>query len=303
MNKCKNDMWFHFLRLDVRDTQSEIWIVNAPRKLPLTTHHSLLFAQTSHLSDLSYNGPSIILVAARLVPTPSAGGEMGIRFYCPNGHRLNVKDFLAGKRGICPHCEARFRIPPDSEIPRGSPKIKPGSAAEMGTSGISRRRSNSAILTAAKSEKPVSALVRPKSDEKSDLVEHDPVDVSPESVWYVRPPAGGQYGPARGEVVRRWVAEGRVSADSLVWREGWADWQLAGPLFPGLAGLNAIAFSPESESDVTVSRSAEKSSTSPALPILPKKPGRSRSVIAVVGLVILIIVLSIGLVTVLILQS
>jgi hypothetical protein len=34
--------------------------------------------------------------------------------------------------------------------------------------------------------------------------------------------------------MRRWLAEGRVSADSLVWREGWADWSIAGPVFPML---------------------------------------------------------------------
>jgi len=36
---------------------------------------------------------------------------MGIRFECPNGHRLHVKAFLAGKRGICPECDARFIVP------------------------------------------------------------------------------------------------------------------------------------------------------------------------------------------------
>jgi hypothetical protein len=36
---------------------------------------------------------------------------MGIRLSCPNGHRLNVKEFLAGKRGICPQCGAKFIIP------------------------------------------------------------------------------------------------------------------------------------------------------------------------------------------------
>src|SRR6187402_2516092 len=40
---------------------------------------------------------------------------MGIRFSCPNGHKLNVKEFLAGKRGVCPQCGAKFIIPmPDS---------------------------------------------------------------------------------------------------------------------------------------------------------------------------------------------
>ncbi|HEX5472404.1 MAG TPA: hypothetical protein VFW73_10980 [Lacipirellulaceae bacterium] len=36
---------------------------------------------------------------------------MGIRFSCPNGHKLNVKEFLAGKRGVCPQCGAKFVIP------------------------------------------------------------------------------------------------------------------------------------------------------------------------------------------------
>ena len=39
---------------------------------------------------------------------------MGIRFQCPNGHSLNVKQFLAGKRGICPECSARFIVPQQS---------------------------------------------------------------------------------------------------------------------------------------------------------------------------------------------
>ena len=34
--------------------------------------------------------------------------------------------------------------------------------------------------------------------------------------------------------MRRWLSEGRVSSDSLVWREGWTDWQHAGKLFPAL---------------------------------------------------------------------
>ena len=40
---------------------------------------------------------------------------MGIKFHCPNGHRLNVKAFLAGKKGVCPKCGAKMRIPTASE--------------------------------------------------------------------------------------------------------------------------------------------------------------------------------------------
>jgi hypothetical protein len=43
------------------------------------------------------------------------GVPMGIRFSCPNGHKLNVKSFLAGKRAICPDCGAKVIVPNLSE--------------------------------------------------------------------------------------------------------------------------------------------------------------------------------------------
>ena len=37
---------------------------------------------------------------------------MGIRFECGHcGHTLHVKDYLAGKRGVCPHCQGKIDIP------------------------------------------------------------------------------------------------------------------------------------------------------------------------------------------------
>ena len=42
---------------------------------------------------------------------------MGIRFYCPNGHKLNVKDFQAGRNGICPFCGSKMQIPLESTRP------------------------------------------------------------------------------------------------------------------------------------------------------------------------------------------
>src|SRR5262245_42756278 len=41
---------------------------------------------------------------------------MGIKFLCPNGHKINVKSFLAGKKGICPRCGVRVDIPLESTI-------------------------------------------------------------------------------------------------------------------------------------------------------------------------------------------
>ncbi|MCH2125487.1 MAG: DUF4339 domain-containing protein [Pirellulaceae bacterium] len=59
---------------------------------------------------------------------------------------------------------------------------------------------------------------------------------NPEAVWYVRPQSGGQYGPAKGDLFQRWIDEGRVSGDSLIWREDWQDWQSASAAFIELAG-------------------------------------------------------------------
>lgn len=44
---------------------------------------------------------------------------MGIRLQCPNGHKVHVKAFLAGKRGVCPQCGARFDIPADAGVAAG----------------------------------------------------------------------------------------------------------------------------------------------------------------------------------------
>jgi hypothetical protein len=40
---------------------------------------------------------------------------MGIVAFCPQGHRVKVKDYLAGRKGICPECGVSFRIPRESQ--------------------------------------------------------------------------------------------------------------------------------------------------------------------------------------------
>jgi hypothetical protein len=59
----------------------------------------------------------------------------------------------------------------------------------------------------------------------------DPFIEAGDVVWYVRPPSGGQYGPATSKLMRQWLAEGRISPNTLVWREGWRDWQQASDVF------------------------------------------------------------------------
>src|SRR5262249_51058507 len=144
---------------------------------------------------------------------------MGIKFHCPNGHKLNVKAFLAGKKGICPKCGTKMLIPTASE---------PGLADSDGDSDLDETdpshaaaKSNgsgavhaSAPVAAAPSAPAVSAAPATAASGSA----NDPIAEAPSAIWYVRPPTGGQYGPARGDIMRKWISEGRVSSDSLVWR-------------------------------------------------------------------------------------
>jgi hypothetical protein len=184
---------------------------------------------------------------------------MGIKFKCPQGHKIHVKAFLAGKRAICPHCGAKVTVPLAStndlagavaaaaSMPVASaepfddvtPMVSmeeiaapaPGGFATLGPSAPQYQPA------AAVPKAPAPAASAPTP------VAADPIAEAPLAVWYVRPRAGGQFGPAPGEMFRRWLAEGRVGADALVWREGWPDWKVAVSVFSSLA-VGAVQAAP-----------------------------------------------------------
>jgi hypothetical protein len=233
---------------------------------------------------------------------------MGIRFFCPQGHRLNVKSFLAGKRGVCPDCGAPVDIPmesdaralsskkraamagsdeqdgakatallehPDADRPEVDisvastqpehndfalpasldlpPAVRPDTAKSIATPqfALETVRPAPVVLPAAASPAnghalppaaaPVGAAVATPVASVPPPAAADPISEAPMAIWYVRPPAGGQYGPARGDVMRKWLGEGRVTTDSLVWREGWPDWRPAAKVFPDLGSKSPSA--------------------------------------------------------------
>lgn len=45
--------------------------------------------------------------------------------------------------------------------------------------------------------------------------------------WRMARPGGEQYGPTVPTVFAQWIAAGRVTPDTLVWRTGWPDWRRA----------------------------------------------------------------------------
>jgi DNA-directed RNA polymerase subunit RPC12/RpoP len=145
---------------------------------------------------------------------------MGIRFLCPTcGAKLNVKAELAGKRGACPKCQAKILIPTESS----------DASAEDVAAPV-------AVATGPASPAPSLAPPPPPAPTNS---------AGGEARWFVRPPSGGQYGPALETVLRQWITEGRITPDTLIWREGDPEWQKASQAFPQLgAGFAASASIP-----------------------------------------------------------
>ena len=195
---------------------------------------------------------------------------MGIRFYCPNGHKLNVKTELAGKYGICPECGIRMEIPLEST--RESEK-KQQVEEELRLAG-SFSNSDTDQSRFFPTEEP---MVSP---------DHSTEQVSPDAssagssvldemtvVWYVQTDNGQRFGPATGPIIKTWIEEKRIGPTMLVWREGWPEWLQAKHVFPevaqlfkpagGVGGWEKAASPPpvtESQSVSTISTSPKRSS-------------------------------------------
>lgn len=194
---------------------------------------------------------------------------MGIRFVCPNGHRLNVKTFLAGKRGICPHCGTKVDIPHES-----SPEAirKPSSATSETQIPLPPRGVPAAI--------PAAALTEDGAPDAMADTEPVPVGGTPEvaaadpfaseATWYVHTSDGQQYGPATSEQMRQWAAEGRVAPSCLVWRDDWPEWKQAAEVLTDVPMANAAAI------DFSGDPAAESFSVAP-VPYPHRLRGRRKS--------------------------
>lgn len=166
---------------------------------------------------------------------------MGIKFLCPNGHKLHVKSFLSGKRAICPKCGARVVVPADPTSvvePETASSFDSSSSAILESASTLGQAAPAAEFEPAKAATAILPAAGPSSS-PAPSQPGDPIDESPSAVWYVRPATGGQFGPASGEIMRAWITEGRVGASSLVWRAGWEEWRAASAIFPQLGALLA----------------------------------------------------------------
>jgi hypothetical protein len=211
---------------------------------------------------------------------------MGIHFSCHLcNHSLHVKDFQAGKRGKCPNCNGSFRIPAkDSDFSLALEESLSGGASTLVAEPKSMLASKSKAQGRSSSNVPVMDPISDsrsdhyttettskfRQETKSDAAKTSPPapvsDIPPslmpalEARWFVRPPSGGQYGPAPTRLLVEWIAERRVTADSLLWSEGMSQWQ------------SAIQALPELFSNSPADLSLPSVSATPLAPSIPTCP-------------------------------
>ena len=138
---------------------------------------------------------------------------------------------------------------------------------------------------------------------------------SPESTWYVRPPSGGQFGPASSDIFWGWMTDNRVAHDALVWKDGWPEWLVASQVFEDYFGSDVAeipgsqANLPSTASDRTSGSSTaqEASTAQPTLSernrILRKQRRKRNYMIMLAVLSVLSVVLIIALIVVLMMQD
>lgn len=204
---------------------------------------------------------------------------MGIRFCCPNGHKLNVKTELAGKVGVCPKCGAKTAIPTESVFtPEEFRSLREPNAfgdandSAQSSSSESEKRgapsdSGSAFVDAASDasdDGQFASANASQSDSASDADAQnglraafdddattdrrrenwfddadDPLQ-DPNVVWCVQTPDNRSYGPAPSSTLKTWIQEKRISPEMFVWREGWERWEEAGAVFPEVRRIFAL---------------------------------------------------------------
>jgi hypothetical protein len=181
---------------------------------------------------------------------------MGIIAFCPSGHRVKVKDEFAGRKGVCPECQARFRIPLQScplptarvlgldaawaasltravilpadhaylksEPPKGKHPSPP-----KGTHPSSTSASSSAPRLA-----PPPAPRRQTEPQSPAL--HPMLAADPDADWCIAIHGGEPSVPLTAAEMQAWLGSGRATGAELVWRSDWADWVSIRNVFPEL---------------------------------------------------------------------
>jgi len=195
--------------------------------------------------------------------------RMGIVAFCPHGHRVKVKDSLAGKKGVCPICQTRFRIPgqrvpklptarvlsldaawaatlpravilplPASEPPAPSPARRSSAPSKAGMP----RQPATSMPTAGLPDNPQAGLRdnpqagSPDNPQAGLRGMHPLIGERPDLAWCVAVPGGSPSPPMTAQEMQAWLDTRLATGEELVWRADWQEWAPIRLVFPEFFG-------------------------------------------------------------------
>ena len=176
---------------------------------------------------------------------------MGIVVFCPNGHRINVKDSFAGRKGLCPTCGEKFRVPAagsgitaagtalptarlldlDAAVAATLPRVLPlDRAAVTATAPVAHDAGRPATRDLLPPAEPVLAPAPAPTAAWPTL--HPVLAERPDLQWCIAFPGGEPTEPLPAESMQAWLDAGEAEGTEVVWRSDWPEWRPARDVFP-----------------------------------------------------------------------
>lgn len=174
---------------------------------------------------------------------------MGIVAYCPAGHRIKVKDSLAGKKGRCPTCNAKFKIPHAATMAAAMPQAPQLPTARIVSLDASVAAGLPRALPMTMHAGPPAALepaaaaadldVADVAEEVGVMPQDDPAPAwhpllaeQPGLAWCIAYPGGDSSEPLSAETVQQWLDSRQATGAEVVWRSDWPEWLPITTVFP-----------------------------------------------------------------------
>lgn len=174
---------------------------------------------------------------------------MGIVAYCPVGHRIKVKDSLAGKKGRCPTCGAKFRIPQAASVTAVTPQAPQLPVARIVSLDVSVAAGLPRALPMAMQGGPAAMPDPVEAAADVDVAEfveeleasaqeepaspwHPLLAEQPALAWCIAYPGGESSEPLPAETVQQWLESRQATGTEVVWRSDWPEWLPITSVFP-----------------------------------------------------------------------
>ncbi|MEI7782525.1 MAG: hypothetical protein WCJ18_11455 [Planctomycetota bacterium] len=189
---------------------------------------------------------------------------MRIVAHCPNGHRIKVKNELAGRKVLCPTCQVKFRIPAAAamgDMPAAPVGLQTARLLQLAPEVVATLPRALAFGQAPAAQpfapapfapEPVAsepAAPAPIFQEPIFQEPYSPERVSPQApaaqsflhpaltdrldlLWCIAFPGGAPTEPMPAETMQAWLDSRQANGTEVVWRADWPEWRGVRDVFP-----------------------------------------------------------------------